>query len=57
LEHCLPLNPRYQFDAFVIGQRANQFAMAAAQAVCRAARPKAYNPLFIYGASAWARPI
>ncbi len=41
------LNPRYQFDAFVIGG-GNQFAMAAAQAV--AERPsKAYNPLFLYG--------
>jgi chromosomal replication initiator protein len=41
------LNPRYTFDAFVIGA-GNQFAHAAAQAV--AERPsKAYNPLFIYG--------
>ncbi|SNS34663.1 chromosomal replication initiator protein DnaA [Granulicella rosea] len=41
------LNPRYQFDTFVIGS-GNQFAMAAAQAV--AERPsKAYNPLFVYG--------
>src|SRR6201985_1782073 len=41
------LNPRYQFDAFVIGS-GNQFAMAAAHAV--AERPsKAYNPLFLYG--------
>src|ERR1700678_4270123 len=41
------LNPRYQFDAFVIGS-GNQFALAAAQAV--AERPsKAYNPLFLYG--------
>lgn len=41
------LNPKYQFDAFVIGS-GNQFAMAAAQAV--AERPsKAYNPLFLYG--------
>src|SRR5216683_631838 len=41
------LNPRYQFDGFVIGS-GNQFAMAAAQAV--AERPsKAYNPLFLYG--------
>ncbi|HEY4355406.1 MAG TPA: chromosomal replication initiator protein DnaA [Acidobacteriaceae bacterium] len=41
------LNPRYQFDSFVIGS-GNQFAHAAAQAV--AERPsKAYNPLFIYG--------
>jgi chromosomal replication initiator protein len=43
------LNPRYQFDAFVVGS-GNQFAMAAAQAV--AERPsKAYNPLFLYGGS------
>ncbi|HEY1500561.1 MAG TPA: chromosomal replication initiator protein DnaA, partial [Acidobacteriaceae bacterium] len=41
------LNPRYQFDGFVIGS-GNQFAHAAAQAV--AERPaKAYNPLFLYG--------
>src|ERR1700729_282365 len=41
------LNPRYQFDAFVIGS-GNQFAHAACQAV--AERPsKAYNPLFLYG--------
>jgi chromosomal replication initiator protein len=41
------LNPRYTFDAFVIGS-GNQFAHAAAQAV--AERPsKAYNPLFLYG--------
>src|SRR5713226_4556097 len=41
------LNPRYTFDAFVIGN-GNQFACAACQAV--AERPsKAYNPLFLYG--------
>ncbi|HTD55331.1 MAG TPA: chromosomal replication initiator protein DnaA [Silvibacterium sp.] len=41
------LNPRYTFDAFVIGA-GNQFARAAAEAV--AERPsKAYNPLFLYG--------
>jgi chromosomal replication initiator protein len=41
------LNPRYTFDAFVIGT-GNQFAHAACQAV--AERPsKAYNPLFLYG--------
>ena len=41
------LNPKYTFDAFVIGA-GNQFAHAAAQAV--AERPsKAYNPLFLYG--------
>jgi chromosomal replication initiator protein len=43
------LNPKYQFEAFVIGS-GNQFAMAASQAV--AERPsKAYNPLFLYGGS------
>ncbi len=41
------LNPRYQFDGFVVGP-GNQFAHAASQAV--AERPsKAYNPLFLYG--------
>jgi len=41
------LNPRYTFDAFVIGT-GNQFARAAALAV--AERPsRAYNPLFLYG--------
>ena len=41
------LNPRYTFDAFVIGA-GNQFAHAAARAV--AEQPsKAYNPLFLYG--------
>jgi chromosomal replication initiator protein len=41
------LNPRYTFDAFVIGS-GNQFAHAACQAV--AERPsKAYNTLFLYG--------
>jgi len=41
------LNPRYTFDAFVIGS-GNQFAHAAAQAVAKAPS-KAYNPLFLYG--------
>jgi chromosomal replication initiator protein len=41
------LNPKYTFDAFVIGS-GNQFAHAAARAVGE--RPsKAYNPLFLYG--------
>ena len=41
------LNPRYQFDAFVIGS-GNQFAQAAAHAVSE--RPsRMYNPLFLYG--------
>jgi len=41
------LNPRYTFNAFVIGS-GNQFAHAAAQAV-GSAPGKAYNPLFLYG--------
>jgi chromosomal replication initiator protein len=41
------LNPRYTFEAFVMGS-GNQFARAAALAV--AERPsRAYNPLFLYG--------
>ncbi len=41
------LNPKYNFDAFVVGS-GNQFANAAAKAV--AENPsKAYNPLFLYG--------
>jgi chromosomal replication initiator protein len=43
------LNPKYNFDTFVIGS-SNRFAHAAAVAV--AEQPaKAYNPLFIYGES------
>jgi chromosomal replication initiator protein len=42
-------NPRYTFDAFVVGE-SNRFAFAAAQAV--ASRPgKNYNPLFVHGDS------
>ncbi len=41
------LNPRYVFDAFVIGS-GNEFAHAAAQKVSE--RPaRQYNPLFVYG--------
>ena len=43
------LNPKYSFDTFVIGS-SNRFAHAAAVAVAESPA-KAYNPLFIYGAS------
>jgi chromosomal replication initiator protein len=41
------LNPKYTFDAFVIGN-GNQFASRASQAVAESPS-KAYNPLFLYG--------
>ncbi len=43
------LNPKYTFDTFVIGA-SNRFSHAAAVAVAEAPA-RAYNPLFVYGAS------
>ncbi len=42
-----PLDPRFSFDAFVVG-KPNEFAYAAARRVSSADRPP-FNPLFLYG--------
>ncbi|MDX1630294.1 MAG: chromosomal replication initiator protein DnaA [Thermoanaerobaculia bacterium] len=41
------LNPKYRFEAFVVGN-SNQFAHAAARAVAESPS-RSYNPLFLYG--------
>ncbi len=47
MEEDVMLNPRYQFENFIVGKN-NQLAHAACRAV--AERPAgAYNPLFLYG--------
>ena len=55
LDSALNLNPKFTFDTFVVGA-CNQFAHAAARSV--ATNPsRSYNPLFLYGAWGWGRPI
>ena len=44
-----PINPRYNFEEFVVG-KSNELTVAAAHAVSDAPGHK-FNPLFIYGAS------
>ena len=43
----IPLNPKYTFDSFVVGN-GNRFAHAASVAVAETPA-KSYNPLFLYG--------
>jgi chromosomal replication initiator protein len=46
-DNALPLNPKYTFDSFIVGN-SNRFAHAASLAVAEAPA-MSYNPLFVYG--------
>ena len=46
-EAVFPLNPRYRFEDFVVGE-SNQFSFTAAKAVAEAPGGTSYNPLVIY---------
>ena len=46
-EAVFPLNPRYRFEDFVVGE-SNQFSYTAAKAVAESPGATSYNPLFIY---------
>jgi chromosomal replication initiator protein len=48
IEVTVPLNPRYTFDEFVIGD-CNQLAHAACKAVAEAPSHNNFNPLVLYG--------
>lgn len=47
MDNALPLNPKYTFDTFIVGN-SNRFAHAASLAVAEAPA-MSYNPLFVYG--------
>ena len=47
IELTFPINARYRFDNFVVGE-GNEFAFSAAQAVAESPGKTAFNPLVIY---------
>ncbi|MDE2999852.1 MAG: chromosomal replication initiator protein DnaA [Gemmatimonadota bacterium] len=46
-EAVFPLNPRYRFEDFIVGE-SNQFSFTAAKAVAESPGATSYNPLVIY---------